>query len=221
MDLRAGTISDVILSFHDSTSWTNYQEVKHTITSAWATYSIVVNAFPNGRLNMNVGQLGPGSAFTQPQGSFDMRYFKIYAAGAVSTTSTISANTLITGDITSSGAIQCVSLIQTSDATIKQNIVVADLNKIQSAFDSVEAMTYERIDRPGQSRLGFLANDVVTALEKTGFDNIAYRVYDSGNPIWGLDYARLTTILWGALKNTNARLAQVEARLAAYTGEES
>ena len=226
MDLRAGTNNNIVLSFHDSTSWTNYQEFNPTMTSAWTTFSTQVSAFPNGALTMNIGQLGPGSAFTLSTGTFDMRYFKIYAAGGgVSTTSTISANTLITGDITSSGAIQCVSLVQTSDSSIKQNIVDADLDKIQSVFDAVQVKTYQRKDLPEQQRIGFVANDIVDALTGTEFDNIAYRTYDASAgvvPIWGLDYARLgSTVLWGVCKKQQARLDQLEARLAAYTGEES
>ena len=90
----------------------------------------------------------------------------------------------------------------------------ADLDVIQSVFNSVEVKTYERMDVPGQ-RIGFVANHLVGALAETNFDNIVQMTYNSENPLWGLDYARLTTILWGVCKNQQKQLDQIEARLAA------
>ena len=147
--------------------------------------------------------------YTQTAGTIKLRNFQVYTGGASSVT--ISAP-LTTADITSSGTIQCVSLIQTSDQSIKQNVVDADLNTIQSVFDAVQVKTYERTDVSGQ-RIGFLANDLVSALDATGYDNIARLTYDTGNPLWGLDYARLTTILWAVCKNQQAELKALSARM--------
>ena len=34
--------------------------------------------------------------------------------------------------------------------------------------------------------------------------------YDTGNPLWGLDYARISTILWGVVKNQQHRIDKLE-----------
>ena len=79
-------------------------------------------------------------------------------------------------------------------------------------FNQIEVKQYTRTDHPG-NRIGFIAQDMVAALPDE-WSNITRMTYDAGNPLWGLDYARLTTILWGVCKNQQARLDQVEARLA-------
>ena len=34
--------------------------------------------------------------------------------------------------------------------------------------------------------------------------------YSTGNPLWGLDYARISTILWGVCKNQEERIKALE-----------
>ena len=99
-----------------------------------------------------------------------------------------------------------------SDEKIKQNIVNADLDTIQSVFDAVQVKTYERTDVPGQ-RIGFIANEIVDALDETDFDNITHMTYNTGNPLYGLDYARLNCILWGVCKNQQKLIKSLDERL--------
>ena len=38
--------------------------------------------------------------------------------------------------------------------------------------------------------------------------------YDTGNPLWGLDYARVCCILWGTCKNQEERIKALETQTA-------
>ena len=82
------------------------------------------------------------------------------------------------------------------------------MNVIQEIFDSFEVKQYQRTDVQG-NRIGFIAQDFVNALP-TEYDNITHMDYSTGNPLWGLDYARLTTILWGVCKNQEERIKALE-----------
>ena len=74
----------------------------------------------------------------------------------------IKANTTVTGNITSSGNIQCVGLTQTSDESIKTNVLLANQTDAQTLLDQISVKTYEQTDVPG-NRICFIAQD---------FDNI-------------------------------------------------
>ena len=130
-------------------------------------------------------------------------------------TSTSTFNTQINcTDIIASGKVTCVSLIQTSDKRIKENIVDADLVQIQSVFDKVDVKMYNRTDIEG-SRIGFIAQDFVNTLPGE-FSNIAIETYHTGNPLWGLDYFRLTTILWSVCKQQQKQIDDLTARMGPY-----
>jgi hypothetical protein len=212
LDVKGGTCTNLVMDVMDTVTWATMQVTNFTgLTSSWQTFTWNITPYANGKMDFHWGW-GAIAGITQSVGTVHVRNLSIAAPSTSAVT--ISSN-LTTANITSSGTVQCVSLVQTSDASIKQNVVDANLAIIQSVFDSVEVKTYERTDIPGQPRIGFIANEVVDALDETGFDNIARMTYDTGNPLWGLDYARLTTILWGVCKKQQMRLDQVEARLAA------
>jgi hypothetical protein len=212
MDLRAGTNNNIVLSFHNSAVWTNYQEFNPTMTSVWQTYTFTVNAFPNGALTMNIGQLGPSSQFTLSLGTFDMRYFRIFTSGGTITASTINAK-LITGDITSSGVISAVSYTSTSDSSLKENVSECDIGVIMGVFDAISVKQYNRTDVAGK-RLGYIAQDFATALPEE-YGNIVHMSYSTGNPLLSLDYSRIGCLLWGVCKNQQAELKALTARVAA------
>ena len=83
------------------------------------------------------------------------------------------------------------------------------MDVIQGVFDAVDVKQYERTDIEG-NRIGFIAQDLVKVLP-IEYDNIAQMSYTTGNPLWGLDYARLTTILWGVCKNLQSRVDALES----------
>ena len=85
------------------------------------------------------------------------------------------------------------------------------MDVIQKVFDNIEVKQYQRTDAPG-NRIGFIAQDFVEALPEE-YDNITHMTYDTGNPLYGLDYARINCILWGVSKNQQKRINELEERL--------
>ena len=116
-----------------------------------------------------------GSPVTQISGIVNMKNWRIYKSPV---TCDISAP-LTTANITSSGDIQCVSLVQTSDEKIKENITNCDLDVIQKVFDNIEVKQYQRTDYQG-NRIGFIAQDFVANLPEE-YGNITHMTYDTGN----------------------------------------
>ena len=82
---------------------------------------------------------------------------------------------------------------------------------------SVDAKTYTLNDRGGESRIGFVAQEVEAALPE-GWGNIVSQLerteeetaYDP--PLKSLDYARLSAVLWQCCKDLDARVQALEAQ---------
>ena len=141
---------------------------------------------------------------------------EIASATAVS----LAQDLLVTGGITCTGAIQCVSLVQTSDEAIKENVAPASLEELQAIFDRVDAMTYTRNDGVNGSRVGFVAQHLQAAIgEDSKLQNIVMPVYTDGPALLGLDYARLVCVLWAVSKNQQAELAALRARVGRLEGK--
>ena len=201
-----GTKTDLVLTLNNSQTYTGSQEIKFTgLNSTFQTFTWAVNAYSTGIFNLHTYPSPLGSTLTQAAGSVDMRYIQLYGT---TSNATISAS-LTCYSLTALTTVTCVSLVQTSDESIKQNIVNCDLDVIQGVFDCVEVKQYERTDVEG-NRIGFIAQDLVKALPAE-YDNITHMSYTTGNPLWGLDYARLTTILWGVCKNLQSRVDALES----------
>ena len=120
----------------------------------------------------------------------------------------------IARDLTVQNDITCVSLTQTSDEAIKENVTPASLEELQAIFNSVEVKQYNRIDIPGD-RVGFIAQDVQAAISADSkFQNIVKGIYSDKAPLLGLDYSRLaSTVLWAVCKNQQAQITDLNARL--------
>ncbi len=120
----------------------------------------------------------------------------------------------IARDLTVQNDITCVSLTQTSDESIKENIALASLDELQSIFDSVEVKQYSRIDISGD-RVGFIAQDIQAAISADSkFQNIVNPIYTDKPPLLGLDYARFaSTVLYGVCKNQQSQIADLTARV--------
>ena len=112
------------------------------------------------------------------------------------------------------------TFVNSSDRRLKEGIEQADYVECQRVFDNVEVQTYKRNDtETSQHRLGFIAQDVQAALP-TKWQNIVrpflFEHEDkSREEMLGIDYARLTCVLWGVLKNQQATIVNLDARVAA------
>jgi len=208
MELQAGTAAEVVLSTNDA-SWSNWGETKFSgLNNTWQAFSWQSNLYANGFMNFHMGLLAPGSQYTQAAGDIKLRNLRMYTSSASYAT--------ISSDLSVQHNISCVSLTQTSDESIKENITHASLDELQSVFDSVEVKQYNRTDVPG-NRIGFIAQDIKSAISADSkMQNIVNPIYSvkPAPPLLGLDYARLaSTVLWGVCKKQQALIADLDARL--------
>ena len=70
---------------------------------------------------------------------------------------------------------------------------------------------YDRTDCPQQNKLGFLAQEV-KALGAVGEALTGSATAEDGTVLTTLDYARLSCVLWGAVKTLQARVEALEAK---------
>jgi hypothetical protein len=123
--------------------------------------------------------------------------------------------------IETNGDVVCNSnFTNNSDSRLKDNQTPANRDQLQSIFDAVEVMTYERNDLDGAKRVGFIAQDIETALLGHEYfqhivgEGTLQRTEDSEvEVIKTVDYARLTAILWGVCKNLEKRIDELESKL--------
>ena len=86
--------------------------------------------------------------------------------------------------------------------------------------DQVSAKTYERNDRNGELRVGFIADDLKEACqgnyscivgEQPILDDEGSEV-EGSTPILTVDYPRLTSLLWCCVRDLRQRVAALEAQ---------
>jgi hypothetical protein len=160
-------------------------------------------------INFHVALTPNGSAFTQPTGSVHIRNFRLSTGSSVSAfTSQIS----VAGNIACAANISCVSLVQTSDASIKSMYQdpSTDLLKI---FDGAEVCSYVRDDMPGQRRVGFKAQEIQANVND--IQNLVFMSYERDQPLLALDYSRLITVVWAQCKEQQKQLQELTQRIIA------
>ena len=94
-----------------------------------------------------------------------------------------------------------------SDTNIKANQQPTPLADLKTVFDAVEVKSYTRTDTPQpEDRIGFIAQEILTA----GVLGPKLASMQE-NGLYGLDYSRLTCVLWGVCKQLEQRVAALEA----------
>ena len=200
MELQANTASSLLFTLNDTTGWTGVQHATWSLTSSFQTFTFTANAYPNGHMSMHFNLTPPGFP-TAATGTVNMRNLRVYTLGGSAT---------ISKDLTVNGNITCTSLTQTSDERVKENVQLADLVEIQNIFDNVDVKIYERNDGPLGSRIGFIAQDFQNSIDNDSkFQNIVNPIFTEP-PLLGVDYSRLTTILWGICKQLQSRVEALE-----------
>ena len=107
-----------------------------------------------------------------------------------------------------------------SDQSLKTAAQDANVDQCLRMLKDVSARTYERLDQPGKSRLGFIAQEVRDAAPHAfrGLIGTAHYSIDRDGAdergILTLDYGRLSAVLWQATRSLLARVEALEARLA-------
>jgi hypothetical protein len=98
-----------------------------------------------------------------------------------------------TGDVSITG-----SLGSHSDESLKDDVKIVDDEICKYVFNAIDVKTYKRNDyETDKRRIGFIAQDFQKSIPDD-FQNIVTESPKDG--LLGLDYGRITCILWGVVK---------------------
>ena len=106
-----------------------------------------------------------------------------------------------------------------SDTRLKHNQAPVPSATMSAIFDAIETKEYEFISKgvdtegnalPSERRVGFIADDVKTALPETWTNIVGSKPVNNAEYLT-LDYSRLVCVLWGTVKELRARVAALEA----------
>jgi len=224
VDLKAGTLTEVVFATHDNSSWFDMITFASLSGTDWVTYtwSFTLTA---GNFVFGIGyvpsNLGVNMNFTnQSSGTVLIRNLHLYTTGDLAT---ISAPLTCEKDVTFNTSIEsqhayiingitAANYFSSSDERLKTDVQDASLQSCQQVFDAVEVKTYERTDLPGP-RIGFIAQDIQQSLPAEFANLVGTRPGgDAEDPFLTLDYSRLVCLLWGVVKNLQARIEALEAQ---------
>ena len=155
------------------------------------------------------------TAVTQSRGEILIRNVKI-VVGTASMVSlgnnTASTNLDITGNLDVSGNITATGTITPSDQSIKTDVQTISTNDCKTMLKNIEAKTYFRTDMSlTDKRVGFISQDIQEYIPEE-FANVLGTVYGNVNgPLLGLDYSRLTPILWTLVRDLSTRVQALES----------
>jgi hypothetical protein len=223
VDLRAGTATEVVFATHDGSAWFDTITFQGLSGTTWTNYTWSFTVTAAGRVQFGVGyvptNLGVNMNFTnQSSGTILIRNLHLYATADLAT---ISAALTCQKDVTFNASIEsqhayiinaitAANYFSSSDERLKTNVQDAPPEACQQVFDAVQVKTYERTDLAGK-RIGFIAQDVQGNLPEEFANLVGTRPSEDGVPYLTLDYSRLVTVLWGVVKNLQARIEALEA----------
>ena len=157
------------------------------------------------------------TAKNQSRGEILIRNVKIIR-GTASTVSlgnsTTSTNVDITGTLDISSTCTAQSYVTSSDQSIKTDVQSVSTDDCINMLNNIEAKTYLRTDLDTtDKRIGFIAQDIQANLPEE-FKNVLGIVYGNVNgALLGLDYSRLTPILWTLVKKQQELITNLESRV--------
>ena len=107
-----------------------------------------------------------------------------------------------------------------SDQRLKTDVSALDSGLLLDFCNDLVPSMYSRIDLEPQPRLGLIAQDVEAALDthalpKSTFINKLYQALEENGDmqeLMGLDYARLSVCLLGAVKALTQRIEELESK---------
>ena len=105
-----------------------------------------------------------------------------------------------------------------SDRRLKKDISY-DMSKLSPVFDELRPAIYQFIaDEEEKLRMGFIAQDVIEALEKCGYDPNAFAILSEtemeNGVIFGLTYEETNALLVYEVQQLKSRVAELEKRCA-------
>ena len=212
MDLKSdnNVTPEILVTIGDTTSFSDGKIF--SINDAWQTVQLPWLGMSTNAANLHLGYNAPPLGLTQPGGAgiqVQLRNFAIYEVGSQASVA-ISQQLSVASDVRIAG-----SLINTSDKRLKTDVETLDPATAMSILQAVEPKTYQRTDGQTGRRAGFLADDIMDAcLENELYvGNIVSRTGDG--QYLGLDYARLSSLLWSCCKTLDAKCNDLESRISA------
>ena len=127
--------------------------------------------------------------------------------------SSLSSALSVGGTLAVSGSATALGFTSSSDARLKD--AVEDLSEVActAVLMAVKPKKYVRSDLgettfSSARRVGFLSQDVQAAIEGRNWSNLL--ATDASTGALQLDYSKLVTVLWGAVRSLEARVAKLE-----------
>ena len=200
---------ELLVSVGDTTTF-NYGKI-FNLTDSFQTIQLPWFGMATGAANIHLGYNAAPLGLTQPGGvgiQVQLRNFAVYEVGS-SPSVAISQQLSVASDVRIGG-----SLVNTSDKRLKDDVQTLDPSSCIGILQGVEAKVYQRTDLENGQRVGFLADDVLEAClaESLYVSNLVNRV--GAKQYLGLDYGRLTAILWQVCRSQEERLQALETSLA-------
>ena len=103
-----------------------------------------------------------------------------------------------------------------SDQRLKEDIETANYDDCERAFNNIDVKTYRRNDiNTDKYRLGLIAQEVEANIDNDKWSNIVspFEMEGHDETLKGVDYSRLTLILWGYNKKLQTTINQMEQRI--------
>lgn len=127
----------------------------------------------------------------------------------------------IAGNVTASqGSMFATSFVQTSDAKEKDDIAY-DYEKYEELFTKLKPADFKlKTGKSGRTHIGFVAQDVLSALEETGIDEQDFAPVVQFTPpgqeekTWGIRYEEFISLNTHMIQKLMARVDELETRLA-------
>ena len=174
--------------------------------SGWASLAVnnnsaAANSGPELRLT---GNQSARVFLSRDGGAHECEFIMLNDEALITTKSLSTLLTLTTNDRNpgclviagNTGNVVCnTSFTDLSDSRVKTEVADADHQELQQLFDAVEPKQYKRPDLDDSLRLGFASNDFLTSKWA-----LTSPVNLRGTEMHALDYAHLTSVLWGVCK---------------------
>jgi hypothetical protein len=172
---------------------------------------LLINADLNipGKLTLATTALSSGYGI--PEMQFKAGLTNYVALGfTVTASGSNNANEALT--ITRTGAVSITGSIGNhSDESLKDDVKIVDDEICKYVFNAIDVKTYRRNDyETDKRRIGFIAQDFQKSIPDD-FQNIVTESPKDG--LLGLDYSRITCILWGVCKSQQKQIDELIAKV--------
>ena len=100
-----------------------------------------------------------------------------------------------------------------SDSRLKDNQQAMKTQDCYDILNAVQARTYSRIDQNNSPKIGFIAQEMESAVQgKSNFESLVGSTEPDGDEpsLKTLDYAKLTSILWTVCRDLSSKIQDLQ-----------